>query len=109
MTTGYLWTGQYKECQSVVEGEGKPHSMELDDETMSGHWDINKKGMDFYIINDATFSKLCILGETTEPCFEGANITQPQISTSFTKVDNTFRQTLYTMMQELKSALEGGQ
>ena len=24
MTTGYLWTGQFEECQSVVDGEGKP-------------------------------------------------------------------------------------
>ena len=26
MTTGFLWTGQYEECKSAVEGEGKPHS-----------------------------------------------------------------------------------
>lgn len=109
MTTGYLWTGQFEECKSVVEGEGKPQSMELDKDSVQGHWSVNNKGMDFFIINDATFSKLCILGDDVEPCFEGANITPPDISTSFTKVDNTFKHTLYTMMQELKAALEGGQ
>ena len=108
MTQGYLWTGQYEECKSILEGEGKPQSMELDEDTVSGVWQRNNRGMEFYIINDATFSKLCVLGDKTEPCFEGASVKAPEISTSFTKVDDTFKHTLYTMMQELKSALEGG-
>lgn len=109
MTTGYLWTGQYKECESVV-ANGKNQSMELDPETLDGHWSTNSKtNMDFFIINDAIFSKLCILGDDVEPCFEGARITAPEVSTSFTKVDDNFKKTLYTMMQDLKFALEGGQ
>lgn len=109
MTTGYLWTGQYEECKSVVEG-GKPQSMELDEESLNGHWSTNNKtGMDFFIINDAIFSKLCILGEDVEPCFEGSSITAPEVSKTFTKMDNEFKATLYTMMQDLKFALEGGQ
>ena len=109
MTTGYLWTGQYKECESVVTN-GKNQSMELDSETLDGHWSTNSKtNMDFFIINDAIFSKLCILGDDVEPCFEGARITAPEVSTSFTKVDDNFKKTLYTMMQDLKFALEGGQ
>ena len=109
MTTGYLWTGQFEECKSAVESDGKPQSMELDEDTVQGRWETNTKGMDFFIINDAIFSKLCILGDDIEPCFEGASVTAPNVSASFTKVDNTFRQTLFTMMQELKTALEGGQ
>ena len=110
MTTGYLWTGQYEECKSAVEGEGKPHSMELDGDSMDGHWETNTKtGMDFFIINDATFSKLCILGDDIEPCFEGSKISAPDISTSFTKVDDNFKKTLFTMMQDLQFALKGGQ
>lgn len=109
MTTGYLWTGQYPECQSAVD-EGKPHSMELDDETLNGEWTKNyKAGMDFFIINDAIFSKLCILGDDVEPCFEGSSVTAPEISASFTKVDEKFTATLFTMMQELKDALKGEQ
>lgn len=109
MTTGYLWTGQYEECKSVVEG-GKPQSMELDEESLEGHWSTNSKtGMDFFIINDAIFSKLCILGEDVEPCFEGSSITAPEVSKTFTKMDNEFKATLYSMMQDLKFALEGGQ
>lgn len=108
MTTGYLWTEQYEECKVAL--EGRPQSMELDSETLDGHWSTNNKtGMDFFIINDAIFSKLCILGDDVEPCFEGASVTVPEVSTSFTKVDDSFKKTLYTMMQELKFALEGGQ
>lgn len=109
MTTGYLWTGQYEECKSVIEG-GKPQSMELDEESLEGHWSTNtNSGMDFFIINDAIFSKLCILGDDVEPCFEGSSITAQKVSKTFTKMDNEFKATLYTMMQDLKFALEGGQ
>ena len=109
MTTGYLWTGQYEECKSVIE-QGKPQSMELDEENLNGHWSTNTNtGMDFFIINDAIFSKLCILGDDVEPCFEGSSITAQEVSTSFTKIDESFKKTLYTMMQDLKFALEGGQ
>ena len=84
--------------------------MELDEESLEGHWSTNSKtGMDFFIINDAIFSKLCILGEDVEPCFEGSSITAPEVSKTFTKMDNEFKATLYTMMQDLKFALEGGQ
>ena len=108
MTTGYLWTGQYEEAKLAVEGEGRPQSMELDPETLDGHWSTNNKtGMDFFIINDAIFSKLCILGEDVEPCFEGASVTAPEVSKNFS-LDDDFRKTLYTMMQDLKFALEGG-
>ena len=109
MTTGYLWTGQYEECKSVID-QGKSQSMELDEESLEGHWSTNSNtGMDFFIINDAIFSKLCILGDDVEPCFEGSRITANEVSKTFTKMDDGFKQTLYTMMQDLKFALEGGQ
>lgn len=108
MTTGYLWTGQFEEANLAINGEGRPQSMELDEETLQGHWATNKKsGMDFFIINDAIFSKLCILGSDVEPCFEGASVTAPNISTSYSMDDN-FKNTLFSMMQELKNALQGG-
>lgn len=109
MTRGFLWTGQYPECQVAVD-QGKPHSMELDEDTLDGSWTKNyNSNVEFFIINDALFSKLCILGDDVEPCFEESSVTAPQISSSFT-VDREFKQTLYTMMQDLKSALqEGGQ
>ena len=107
MTTGFLWTGQFEQAQSVIT-EGKPHSMELDEKSLQGHWSTNiKENMEFFIINDAIFSKLCILGDDVEPCFEGSAVTAPQVSTSFT-LDNQFKQTLFKMMEELKDALKGG-
>lgn len=108
MTTGYLWSGQYEEAKVVTE-EGRPQSMELDGDTLDGHWAEDKNsGIDFFIINDAIFSKLCILGDDVEPCFEGSSVTAPQVSSSFTAVDDSFKNTLFTMLEELKFALKGG-
>lgn len=109
MTTGYLWTEQFPECKCAVEGDGRPHSMELDEDTLDGNWSKNQKtGIDFFIINDAIISKLCVLGEVVEPCFEGSSVKSPEVSASFTMVDDTFKNTLFSMMQDLKFALEGG-
>ena len=109
MTTGYLWTGQFTEVQSVID-EGKPQSMELDDNSIDGYWATNvKNNMEFFIINDAIFTKLCILGNDTEPCFEGASITKPDLSVNFShNLDDKFTNTLFSMLQELKDALKGG-
>ena len=109
MTTGYLWTEQFPESSLPVK-EGRPQSMQLHGETIEGHWETNyQNNMDFFIINDAIVQKICILGEDTEPCFEGASVTAPEVSTQFT-LDNTFKNTLYSMMQDLKNVLnEGGQ
>lgn len=110
MTEGYLWTGQFEECQRVLENSN-PQSMELDEKTLKGYWSTdNNKGVDFFIINDAVFSKLCILGDDVEPCFEGANVSAPNLSSQFSK-DDEFTKSLFTMMSELKFALnnsEGG-
>jgi hypothetical protein len=70
MTTGYLWEGQFEEAKKVFEDDGKPHSMELDEKSLKGHWATNpNNNMEFFIINDAIFEKLCILGDEVEPCF----------------------------------------
>lgn len=108
MTTGFLWTGQFEEAKLAVE-QGRPHSMELDEDTLDGYWseNVNTK-MELFIVNDAIFSKLCILGDDVEPCFEGSSVTAPNVSANFSKVDDNFKQTLFSMMQDLKFALEGG-
>ncbi len=104
MTTGYLWSGQFEELTKVI-NEGQPQSMELDSESLKGHWATdNNLGVDFFIINDATFSKLCILGDNVEPCYEGASVTSPKVSQNFTS-DSDFQQTLFTMMNDLQTAL----
>lgn len=79
--------------------------MELQEETLEGHWATdNNLGVEFFIINDAVFSKLCILGDDIEPCFEGSAVTSPEVSKNFA-MDKEFSQTLFTMMNELKDAL----
>lgn len=107
MTTGYLWTGQFSESSLPVK-EGRPQSMEINEESLDGYWTKDHNGMEFFIINDAIISKICILGEDIQPCFQGASITAPEISSKFT-LDNNFKQTLYSMMEDLKNILNGGQ
>ena len=107
MTEGYLWTGQFEECQRVIDN-GNPQSMELDEKTLKGHWSTDtNKGVEFFIINDAMFSKLCILGEDVEPCFEGASVTAPDVSSKFSK-DDSFIPSLFSMIEQLKTTLQEG-
>ena len=106
MTTGYLWTDQFPESSLPVE-QGRPQSMEFKKESVKGQWQTNyNNGIDFFIINDAIIRKLCILGDDVEPCFEGSSVTAPDISEKFT-LDNGFK-IFYTMMQDLKNTLNGG-
>ena len=107
MTTGYLWTDQFPESSLPV-NQGRPQSMEFQKESVKGRWETNyDNGMDFFIINDAIIQKICILGDDVEPCFEGASVTAPSVSSKFT-LDNNFKNTLYSMMQDLKNALNEG-
>lgn len=100
VTTGYLWTGQFPEIKEAIE-RGCGQSMELDEKTLDGNWAKNEnQNLEFFIINDATFSKLCILGEDVEPCFEGASV-------SSYSLDKEFKNTLYEMVADLKKIVEG--
>lgn len=102
MTEAYLWTGQFKEAQRIID-EGNNHSMELDEETVEGFWtNSDNNSPQFFIINEAIISKFCILGEDVEPCFEGSTITKVQYS-----FDDSFKEQLYSMMDEIKK-YEGG-
>ena len=103
MTEGWLWTGQYPECKRIIE-KGNNQSMELDPIKIDAHWteDANGKSQ-FFIINEAIISKLCILGEDVEPCFEGAQITKVQFS-----LEDSFKEQMFSLMGEIKNVLEGG-
>lgn len=104
MTEGWIWTGQYPESRRIVE-QGNHQSMELDDKIIDAYWtkDYNGKPK-FFIINEAIVSKLCILGEDVEPCFEGANITK-EIKFS---LEDDFKTKMFSLMEEMKNILEGG-
>jgi hypothetical protein len=105
MTEGWLWTGQYPECERVFT-IGNNQSMELDEKSakMSRTKGDNQTPC-FFIINEAIMSKLCILGEDVEPCFEGANIATPTVRFTFSQ---GFEETMYSMMTELKDLLNKG-
>ena len=105
MTEGWLWTGQYPECRRIL-AHGNNQSMELDEGTLDAHWSKDGNGdPKFFIINEAIISKLCTLGESNEPCFEGANITAPTIQFAF---EDGFKEQLFSMMNELKEYLNKG-
>lgn len=108
VTEGWLWTGQYPECRRVVE-DGNNHSMELseDENYLDAFWTKDQNGnKQFFIINEAIISKLCILGEDYEPCFQGGSIEAPKIEFSF---EDSFKEQLFSMMTELTNILnEGG-
>ena len=102
-TEGWLWTGQYPECKRIIE-RGNNQSMELDEKTLNAHWAKSEKdACEFFIINEAIISKLCVLGEKVEPCFEGSQITRVQFS-----FEDGFKQQLFSMMKELKKLLDEG-
>lgn len=103
-TEGYIWDRVYPEASRIKE-KGNNHSMELDEETLNASWskDKNEKP-EFFIINEAFISKLCILGENSEPCFEGSQITAFSLI-----IDESFQNKMFAMMNELKELItEGG-
>lgn len=103
MTEGYIWTGQYPESKRIIE-KGNNQSMELDEDYTKAFWtnSNNSKGK-FFIINESIFSKLCILGEEYEPCFEGASISKVQFS-----FNEEFNQKMYSMMEEVSKYINKG-
>ena len=101
VTDGYLWTGQFEECRSLLTNT-KSQSMELDSETLNGEWsNAVNSNYELFIINDAIFSKLCILGDDVEPCFEGASIAPKAYNLDFQK-------TLFSMVKDLQEIKSEG-
>lgn len=113
MTEGYLWVKQFPHVGDVIV-EGRPQSMELDQDTVNGSWaDIDNTGYEFFIIEEGTqLSKLCILGKQVPPCFEDAAVTAPNSGINFSlNIDASCVDKLHSMMEELTYALresEGG-
>ena len=102
MTEGYVWSDIYPESKRIVE-KGNNQSMELHNKLTKGTWTTDDNGKPkFFIINEAIISKLCILGEDVEPCFEGAGIAA-QFS-----IDGDFKEKMFSMIEELKTALQEG-
>lgn len=104
VTECYIWTSAYPESQRLFE-HGNNQSMELNKETQKGFWaKDNNSGSRFFIYNEALIEKLCILGESVEPCFEGA-----QFKTEFSLENmEELRTTMFSMLNELQKTLNKG-
>lgn len=102
-TEGYVWDHAFPEAKRIIT-KGNNQSMELDEDTCDAFWTRDDIGRpQFFIINEAFFSKLCILGEDNEPCFEGSQITKFSLV-----IDESFQQKMYSMMNEIKDLLAKG-
>lgn len=66
----FLWTGRYEQANKVV---GKSQSMELDPKSIEGNWEYDEDGIEFFKFTKASFLGLQCLGDSVEPCFEGAS------------------------------------
>lgn len=98
----YLWTGQYPECERVFK-TNNPQSMELTKDT--GYWK-RIEGDDYYVIEDAIISKLCILGTDVEPCFEGAQFGTEEDNMIYSLDKKQFNDFIETFAKQIKEALE---
>lgn len=87
-TDVYLYTALYEEAKKIP---NKGESMEIFPPSIQGSWQI-KEGQKAFVYDDGCFLGLQVLGDNTEPCFEG--------SAFFS---------LYTDMKKLMEALEKAQ
>ena len=63
-----IYTGIYKEAHDII---GKGQSMELYSPSLKGEWKIIN-GKKYYVFSEGCFLGLQALGDSVEPCFEGA-------------------------------------
>lgn len=97
--TAYLWYGRYPEIEKIL-NNGANQSMEI----MINDGYMDDEG--YYVINDATFSALCILGKDSdpdknvEPCFESSSVTR------YTLNREEFEQEFTEMVNNLKFTLQ---
>lgn len=63
-----LYTGLYSEANDII---GKSQSMELYRPSLKGDWKIIN-GKKYYVFSEGQFLGLQALGDSVEPCFEGA-------------------------------------
>ena len=63
-----IYTGIYSEANEII---GKGQSMELYSPSIKGEWKIIN-GKKYYVFSEGCFLGLQALGDSVEPCFEGA-------------------------------------
>lgn len=87
----YLYTAIYEEANEI---DGKGQSMELYVPSIKGDW--TKVGNQYaFEYTDAAFLGLQVLGDSVEPCFEGASffsLAEPQVAELFTALQNKIKE-----------------
>ena len=80
-----LFTGLYKEANEII---GKAQSMELYNDSIEGEWRIIN-GTKYFVFTKGCFLGLQALGDSVEPCFEGAGFfsLNDSISTMIQKIE----------------------
>lgn len=65
-----LWAAYWEEAKKII---GKGESMEIDVKTISGDWRlVDNNGTEAFFYTDGVMAGVTVLGDTKEPCFEGA-------------------------------------
>lgn len=102
---GLIWTKRFPEIAKAIQSGQCNQSMELDEDTVKAKWvKDGQTGTEFCYIEEAYPLGLCILGRSTEPCFEGANLTPLKYSLE----ENDFRKEFNELLVALNYELTGG-
>lgn len=91
-----IYTALYQEATQVF---GKSQSMEIYPPSIKGNWEI-KDGKRVFVYTDGAFLGLQILGDETEPCFEGA---------AFYSLYNEFKELMAQLEKFNKKTQNGGE
>lgn len=91
-----IYTALYQEATQVF---GKSQSMEIYPPSIKGNWEI-KDGKRVFVYTDGAFLGLQILGDGTEPCFEGA---------AFYSLYNEFKELMAHLEKFNKKTQNGGE
>ena len=99
---GFLWTEKYPESLKALDGN---HNQSMELTIKDG--EMSSEDESYFEILDAEFLALCILSPETEPCFEGAKVSQFNLDKDEFKVE--FTQMVAELKKSLNFASEGGE
>ena len=97
-----VFSDYFEEAQYIL---GKSQSMEIDPETISGEWGL-LDGEEYFIYTEGKMKGLCILGDSTEPCFSSSHFFEKQDKES--RFDK-FSSLLFELKSQVEEAEKGGE
>ena len=96
----YLWTALYEEAVDIL---GSAQSMELYEPSIKGSWEVIN-GQRYFVYTEGSFLGLQVLGDDTEPCFEGASF-----FSLFTDLPQDFLLSLYDSYLKFQQKSQEGE